>query len=305
MADTQGGKEFHEATTVVLPAEAPTAPADVRMEFAGRTHVGKVRPNNEDQYLIARLHKAVDVLAASLPTERDPHLLQREGYLFLVADGMGGAAAGEVASAIVVRETITHVVETAKWFFRLDDPDEDVRLRMLREALDHVDRRLIEEGEKDPALAGMGTTLTAASVLGAEAFLVHVGDSRAYLFRDGKLEQLTQDHTIGQELVRRGLMPPEEARTHRLRHVLTNVLGGKPGVEGEVVKLQLADGDRLLLCTDGLHGPVPDDETAAILSRHPDPGAACGALIDAALARGGPDNVTAVVAVCSIRAGRQ
>ncbi len=305
MADTQGGKEFHEATTVDLPAEAPTAPADVRMEFAGRTHIGKVRPNNEDQFLIARLHKSVDVLAASLPPERDPHLLQREGHLLLVADGMGGAAAGEVASAIVVREAITHVVETAKWFFRLDDPDERVRLRLLREALERVDRRLITEGEKDPALAGMGTTLTAASLLGAEAFLVHVGDSRAYLFHGGKLEQLTRDHTIGQELVRRGLMPPEEARTHRLRHVLTNVLGGKPGVEGEVLKLVLADGDRLLLCTDGLHGPVPDDEMAAILSRHPDTGAACGTLIDAALARGGPDNITAVVAACSIHGGQQ
>ena len=141
---------------------------------------------------------------------------------------------GAGSPALVVREAITHVLETAKWFFRLDDPDEDVRLRLLRDSLERVDRQLIEAGENDPKLAGMGTTLTALSILGADGFIVHVGDStRPYLFRDGKLEQQTRDHT-SPRLVRRGLMPAEEGRTHKLRHVLTNVLGGKPGVEGEV-----------------------------------------------------------------------
>ena len=210
---------------------------------------------------------------------------------------------GKSPAPLVIREAITHVLETAKWFFQLDDPDEDVRLRLLREALERVDRKLIEEGENNPALAGMGTTLTALSILGADGFIVHVGDSRAYLFRDGALEQQTRDHTVAEELVRRGLMPPQEGRTHRLRHALTNVLGGKPGVEGEVVKLRLADGDRLLLCTDGLHGSLGDAQIADILVRHPAPEETCGTLVEAVLARGAPDNVTVVVAACSFPAG--
>jgi serine/threonine protein phosphatase PrpC len=294
---------FASADTAEFPALA-TGAGVLRVTFAARTHVGKVRPNNQDQYLIARLRKSVDVLAATAPPEGGPHLLQREGHLFLVADGMGGYAGGEIASALAAREAVTHVMETAKWFFRLDDPDEEVRLRLLREALERVDRTLIEQGRNDPALAHMGTTLTALSVVGAEGFIVHVGDSRAYLFRDGGLEQLTSDHTVAQELVRRGLIAPEEARGHRLRHVLTNVLGGNPGVEGEIVKLRLADGDRLLLCTDGLTGPVSDDQIAGILAGRPDPDEACRALIDAALAGGGRDNVTAVVAACAAEGKR-
>ncbi len=275
-----------------------TNPADMRMEFGAWSETGTVRPSNQDQYLIARLRKSVDVLAASLPPEQCSPFVTRGGYLFLVADGMGGHSGGEHASALVVREAVRHVVETAKWFFQLDDPDEEVRLRLLREGLEKVDGMLIEDGRNDPALAGMGTTLTGISILGAEAFIVHVGDSRAYLFRDGKLEQLTQDHNVAQELVRQGLIRPEEARTHRLRHVLTNVLGGKPGVEGEIVKVRLADGDRLLLCTDGLHGSLASDQIGEILGSLSPLDEVCRNLVAAALDQGSRDNVTAVLAVC-------
>lgn len=300
MPESRPDKAFHEATTVVLHAEPP-APADVRIEFAAQTHIGKVRPSNQDQYLIARLRKSVEVLAVPAPPVPGPILLQREGYLFLVADGMGGSVGGGVASALMVREALNHVMETAKWFFRLDDPDEEVRLRLLREALERIDRKLIMEGQSDPNLAGMGTTLTAMSILGTEGFIVHVGDSRAYRFHSGKLEQLTRDHTAAAELVRHGLIPPEDARRHRLRHVLTNVIGGKPGVQGEVAKVWLADGDRVLLCSDGLHGLLADAEMAAILTTQQGPDAACRALVDAALNKGGPDNVTVIVADCTIQ----
>ena len=190
-------------------------------------------------------------------------------------------------------------METAKWYFRLDDPDENVRLRLLKETLERVDRKLIDEAEENPLLAGMGTTLTALSIIAGDAFIVQVGDSRAYLFRDGALEQLTRDQTLVQELVDRGLVKPEEARTHRLRHVLLNVIGGKLGVEGQIVKLRLFNGDRLLLCTDGLNEPVPDDQIAAILDQKSNPQEACHALVEAALIEGGPDNVTVVVVACS------
>jgi protein phosphatase len=266
------------------------------------THVGKVRPNNEDQYLIARLSKSVQVLSTSLPDERDSRPQSQEGYVMLVADGMGGAGGGEVASALVIQEAKRHILHTAKWYFRLDDADEEVRLRTLHDILKQIDRKLIEEAETDPALRGMGTTLTAASTVGDEVFLVHVGDSRAYLFRQGELDQLTRDHTLAQQLAECGIIRQEEVRSHRLRNVLTNVVGGQPGVKGEVARLRVADGDRLLLCTDGLNDSVPDSRIAELLTRNPNPEEACRALVEAALEGGGRDNITVVLAAYSVPA---
>jgi protein phosphatase len=285
------------STVVDVPVASPAGRC--RLEFGALTHVGNVRRNNEDQFLVARARKSLDILATSLSAEAGPPPADREGYFLMVADGIGGSAGGERASAILVKEAQRHIMETVRWFFHLDDPDEEVRLRLLREALERVDRQLIEEAEANPALEGMGTTLTGASIIGDELFIVYAGDSRAYLFRDNHLEQLTHDHTLTQELVDRGLVRPEEARTHRLRHVLTNALGGRSGVRGEVVKLHLLAGDRLLLCTDGLSDMVEDAQITDILHGHPHPEEACLALVEAALARGGKDNVTVIVAVYS------
>jgi protein phosphatase len=289
--------------TPVTPSQSPTGRPSVRVEFGARTHVGKVRRNNEDQYLIARVAKSLEVLQTSLPPEEDAGLPTQEGFLMLVADGMGGHAGGERASAVAIQEAKKYVLLKAKWYFSLDDPDEHARLRMLHEALQRVNRQIIEEGEDNPALAGMGTTLTAASSIGPELFIVHIGDSRAYLLHKGLLEQLTQDHTMAQKMVERGLIHPADARLHRLRHVLTNSLGGEPGVTAETIKLRLADGDRLLLCTNGLNDAVPDDQITQLLRTHTRPADACQALIDAALDGGGADNITVIVAVYSIDEG--
>jgi protein phosphatase len=275
-------------------------PVRVRVDFGALTHVGKVRPNNEDQYLIARLSKSLDVLASSLPGDDHARLLGPHGYLMLVADGMGGRGGGEIASARVVQAAKRHVLQTAKWFFRFGDENEEQRVHDLREALARIDRELVEAAEDEPALAGMGTTLTAASSIGEEVFIVHVGDSRAYLFRRGELDQLTRDHTMAQGLIDAGLIDPEEARSHRLRNVLTNCVGGHLGVKGEITKLRIADGDRLLLCTDGLNDAVSDTRIAELLSRHNNPAVASAALVDAALDGGGRDNITALVAAYSV-----
>jgi len=260
------------------------------------SHVGKVREHNEDQYLIVRMKKTLEVLQESLPAKEDPAVEHLDSYVFLVADGIGGAEAGERASAYVVQEAKKHLLFTAKWYFRLDDPDVEVRLRLLRESLEHMDRTLIEQAKQDPSLVGMGTTLTAAGSFGLDLFLVQVGDSRAYLFREGRLEQLTRDHTLAQELINEGLLDPEEAKTDRTRHVLTNAIGGMPGVRGEVMQIRLNHGDRVLLCTDGLHDLVEHDRISEIVRLHPDPKAASQALVDAALELGGRDNITVVVA---------
>ncbi len=273
-----------------------SAPVITRMTFGALTHTGLVRSNNEDQYLIVRLCKSLDLIDTSLPPSDHLELSDLEGYVMLVADGIGGRAGGERASAVVVHETTQYLLGAAKWFFRLDDPDEHVRVRLLREALERIDRQIINEGKNNPALAGMGTTLTAVSVVGIDVFVVHVGDSRAYLFHEGKLEQLTTDHTLTQQMVDEGLISPEEGRTHRLHNVLTMALGGKPGVDAQIIKRRAALGDRLLLCTDGLSEMISDARIAELLALHPEPGLAARTLIDAALKAGGLDNVTVIVA---------
>jgi protein phosphatase len=283
-------------TEVDLPSSRAPAPRRQKVEWAALSDVGKVRPNNEDHFLICRLSKILQVLDTNLVEETSDQRCERDGYLLLVADGMGGVAAGEYASAMAVRGVKHHLMDTAKWFFSLDDPDEDVRIRLLRESLAQIDRELIEQARQDPSLSGMGTTLTAAGIVDGAAFIVHVGDSRVYLLRDRQLEQVTQDHTVAQKLLEAGILNPEEAKTHRSRHILTNSLGGSPGVKGEIVKLRLQDGDRLLLCTDGLNDMVSDDKIADILLTSIAPDTACRALTDAALDQGGRDNITVIVA---------
>jgi protein phosphatase len=289
-----------DTITVQLPADRPGAPR-VWVDFAARTDAGRVRQHNEDQFLVAKLAKAMRVLATSLPADDAIRLGDDSGALLVVADGMGGHAAGDRASALAVNAVETFVLNSLQWFFRMYKGEETFLLRELREALKQADRTLGDWAEGDPALAGMGTTLTLAFSVDDRLFIAHAGDTRAYLYRDGELEQLTHDHTFVQAMVDAGLMTPGQARRDRRRHLVTNALGGpSPGVHAEVHKLALQDGDTLLLCTDGLTGPVEDARIAAVLAERPEPEDACDALIDLALARGAPDNVTAVVAHYSV-----
>ena len=282
--------------TLEVPGPQAYEPTAGRLETGAKTHTGWVRPNNEDQFLVARLRKSMEILHSTAPPPDPADVADREGHVLLVADGIGGRAGGERASALAVEEAQRYLLGAAKWFFRLDDPDEQVRLRLLREGIQRLDQRLLAEADDDPQLAGMGTTLTAASVVGAEVFIVHIGDSRAYLFHDGAVRQLTRDHTLTQNLIDLGILQPDEAKSHKLRSVLTNALGGKHGVDPEIDKVRMADGDRLLLCTDGLTDAVSDERIAALLAGNPDPEAACQALVNAALDAGGLDNITVVVA---------
>ncbi|HZY87265.1 MAG TPA: PP2C family serine/threonine-protein phosphatase [Gemmataceae bacterium] len=289
-----------EPATVELTAER-TGATRVFVDFAARTDVGKVRPHNEDQFLVAKLAKAMRVCATSLVGDDAIRLGDDRGALLVVADGMGGHAAGERASALAVNTIEGFVLNSLKWFFRLGVGEETFLLQELREALKEADRTLVDWAEVEPELAGMGTTLTLAFSVDDRLFIAHAGDSRAYLYRNGELDQLTRDHTMVQSLVDAGLMTPGQARQDRRRHLVTNALGGpSPGVHAELDKMTLQDGDTILLCTDGLTGPVEDARIAEVLAGQPEPEDACDALVDLALARGGPDNVTVVVARYSI-----
>ena len=282
--------------SAACPAPPTRAPLTVRSH--GRTDPGRKRPNNEDQFVIASLSKALQVQDGSL---QQPKVLLGDpiGSLFVVADGCGGQNAGEKASQLAVRTIEQFVVDTLNWCAQLrPGADGDGLLDEFRKALAQANEQLNREADRRPELHGMATTLTLAYVLQGDLFVAHVGDSRCYLLRHDMLYRLTRDHTMVAEMVRRGLLKPEDAAHHAYRHVVTNVVGGSdPGVQVEMHKLALEAGDSLLLCSDGLTEMVPDQEILnVLLTARPDPAAACDRLVALANEKGGKDNVTVIVA---------
>jgi serine/threonine protein phosphatase PrpC len=262
----------------------------------GITDTGSVRPSNEDQFLIAELSKNMRVWQTSLP-EPKLQVGDDRAHLFLVADGMGGHQAGERASAIAVAAIEQFTLNTFRWFFASDSPGAQKVLAQFQSALSQADDKILAEAAANPALAGMGTTLTMAFQLGAQLCIVHVGDSRAYIYRAGQLHQLTKDHTLVAELVRTGAIQPEEAAHHHLRNVITNVVGGPhAGVKVEARAFELQTGDRLLLCSDGLTEMVSNDAIAAALDAQLEPESAARALLAQANDAGGRDNITVLIA---------
>jgi protein phosphatase len=207
--------------------------------------------------------------------------------LLAVADGMGGHAAGEVASAaaIAALEQLDELGVDA------GDPQE-----ALQDAVQEANKHLREMVAADNELQGMGTTVTAVLTDGDYTWLAHIGDSRAYLLRDGALRQLTRDHTFVQQLVDEGRLAPGDVSTHPQRNVITRALDGRADVELDLDRLDLHDGDRLLLCSDGLSAVVSDDSIADVLGSAQDPDEAVRRLVDLALRGGAPDNVTCIVA---------
>lgn len=273
----------------------PPVPARLHVRSFGLTDPGKVRPNNEDQFLIAAMAKTLRVQLSSLP-QPDEQTGDEQGYIFVVADGMGGHQAGEQASALALTTIEEYVRNSMKWFLAGAGADSGAAAA-LHHALDQADERIIAAGREDPALRGMGTTLTLAYNLGAQLFVVHVGDSRAYLLHGGELRQITHDQTLVQELVQHGQIPPEEATRHPYRHVITSALGGgDPGFRVEIRRIELSPGDVVLLCTDGLHDLVPAEKIRDTLAAAAEPEAACQALVQQANDQGGRDNITVIVA---------
>ena len=273
----------------------PTPSRPLTVTAFGVTDKGKVRPINEDQFLIAELTKAMRVRQTSL---REPKLQvgEERAHLFLVADGMGGHRAGERASALAVAAIEQFTLNSFRWFFGSDSADAERVLAQFQAAIRHADARILEEAAEHPELRGMGTTVTMAFHLGAQLCVVHVGDSRAYLYRDHELYQLTEDHTVVADMVRSGALRPDQVAEHRLRHSITNVVGGPElGVRVEARALEVQDGDRLLLCTDGLTEMVTNEAIAATLDAEPSPEGAAKQLLARADEGDASDNITLIV----------
>jgi serine/threonine protein phosphatase PrpC len=271
--------------------------ARVKVDVAARSDRGKVRANNEDHFLVARFGRYLDVLTTNLPSGEISDRVEEAGYGLIVADGMGGEAGGEVASRLAIRTLVDLVLDTPDWILRLDEERIKVVIERAKARIREIGALITRQATEDPRLWRMGTTMTMAYNLGHELLLAHVGDSRAYHFRDGELQQLTRDHTMAQKLIDLGELSRDEATAQRLRHVLTNALGrdGRD-VQVDVLRLRIRDGDSLLLCTDGLTDMVPDERIAAALAESSTAEACCQSLVEQALAAGGKDNVTVVVA---------
>jgi protein phosphatase len=276
-------------------SDTPKTPRALSVKAFGITDKGKVRTTNEDQFLIAELTKAMRVWQTSLP-EPKLQVGEEHAHLFLVADGMGGHRAGERASALAVVAIEHFTLNTFKWFFGSNRSEAQKALAQFQSALSQADARILEEATDHPELSGMGTTVTMAFHLGAQLCVVHVGDSRAYVYRDGELEQLTQDHTLMADMVRSGALRPDEVATHRLRHVITNVVGGQElGVTVEARAFEVQAGDRLLLCSDGLTEMVTNEAIAATLDAEPAPEGAAKKLLAQATEAGASDNITLLI----------
>ena len=248
----------------------------LQISTGGATHVGMVRTNNEDSYrIITPLN------------------------LYVLADGMGGEAHGEVASALAVETVVKHCLEgqenPAAPLLGEPQPGLTPKSQRLLSAIHLANQRVFQSARDHPEQQGMGATLTAAWIEDMQLSVGHVGDSRVYLLRTGQLQQLTSDHSLVAEQVRRGILTASEAEQSNLQSVLLRALGTQPEVEVDIEQVPLFQGDVLLLCSDGLTRMVTEPEIAGTLQAEPDPQRAAEKLIEHANEGGGVDNVSVIV----------
>jgi protein phosphatase len=255
----------------------------------GRTDVGRMREHNEDAFVVADLTRG----QATLQPEVRSHVVGERGTLFMVCDGMGGAAAGEIASAMAIDAILREVTESLA---SVDAPNEEAFATAIKRATSAANAEIHMFAVEHPEFRGMGTTATVAGVLGDSVYLAQVGDSRAYLVRGGVAQQITKDQSLMQKLVEAGELTEEEAAQSERRNIILQALGPEPQIKIDLTHQQLRRGDVLVLCSDGLSGQVKTEEIARIVSEEDDPMTACKRLIDRANDAGGPDNITVIVA---------
>jgi len=278
--------------SVPLPAgsqPSPSSGGDVVVRVFGRTDVGQMREHNEDAFVVADLTRG----NATLQPEVRSHSVGARGSLFMVADGMGGAAAGEIASAMAIEGVLREVTESLS---TTEPPTEDAFATAIKRATATANAEIHAFAIEHPEFRGMGTTATVAGVLGDTVYLAQVGDSRAYLVRGGVAAQITKDQSLMQKLVEAGELTQEEAEQSERRNIILQALGPEPNIKVDLTAQQLRRGDVLVLCSDGLSGQVRTDDIARVVTDEQDLMAACKRLIDMANEAGGPDNITVIAA---------
>lgn len=271
-----------------------------RIVSAGRTDIGKKRESNQDQFLIADLHKSMLIEDSSLRLDQKARLYGKSfGRLLMVADGMGGHQAGSRASLLAIDLLINQLVNGMRWPTRISQEEEERFVLDLKQLFETAHKLIVRESETHSEMRGMGTTLTMSYIIWPMMYVVHAGDSRCYLIRNEVPKQLTRDHTVSSQLAERAGMSVEEAENSRWSHILYNALGaGGTEVSAEVQKVELQLDDIVLLCTDGLYRHVKPTEMGSLVTRELELGEACRSLIDLANFRGGHDNITVVATRC-------
>lgn len=263
----------------------------------GLTDRGCVRPNNEDQFLIAELERSMLVQQSSVPQHDGTNLTANpQGRILMVADGMGGHEGGEVASAVAIDAMARYAFAVMPWLVNATNASRAELASGLQAAMLDAHNAVQRAAAENNLDRRMGTTLTMAYIVWPDLYVLHAGDTRCYLMREGQLTRLTRDHTMAQQLVERRAMSAEEADHSRFKHVLVNVVGGSSTeVQAEIHHVQLTARDQLLLCSDGLTEHLTDEHLAHFLNQQLPAEAVVRGLINAAKQAGGTDNVTAVV----------
>ncbi len=276
---------------------------DERFDVAAVSDVGRARSENQDHFLTADLRRQLVVRQSDVLENSNRELYGcQEGKLLVVADGMGGHHGGEQASRTAVEASAKYVLDMMHWFLKLTPSDEHEFEDELSNCLTQIQNKIWQQS--GPSDRRMGTTVTMAYLLWPRMFVVHAGDSRCYLLRDGKLKQLTTDHTIAQQLIDSGQMSPDDAAISNWRHVLWNCVGGgDERVRPEAIRASLKHGDVVLLCSDGLTGMLADSAIESIVTSAPSSEVACKRLVDAANDAGGKDNISVIV--CKANRGEQ
>jgi protein phosphatase len=279
-------------TTPVNPIRrVPTSSAKepVIVHVFGRTDVGRTREHNEDAFVVADLTRG----NATLQPEVRTHAVGDRGTLFMVADGMGGAAAGEIASAMAIEIVVREISDALA---AAEPPSEEIFASAIKRATASANAHIHAFALEHPEYRGMGTTATVAGVLGDTVYLAQVGDSRAYLVRNGVGRQITKDQSLMQKLIEAGELTEEEAEQSERRNIILQALGPEATIKVDLTHQRVRRGDVLVLCSDGLSGQVRVDEIARIVSEEQDLVAACKRMIDRANENGGPDNITVIAA---------
>ncbi len=273
--------------------------ATVQIEIAADCHPGKVKPYNEDNYLVLQLARSQKVVTTSLADIELPGTFNEQAYVMMVADGIGGAGTGSVASRLALSTIAQMAIHFGKWNVRVDPAVAEEIMENIERFHSHVHETVATHSLSDRGLSTMAAAVTAAYSAGDDLFVAHVGHCRAYISREGNLIPLTKDHT----LAAKGFIGPSgiEHETDDLNHILTHAIGGRfnePGVQVE--HFHLAHGDTLLLCTNGLTDLVEDFRIADVLLGRRRLADQCRALIDLALDAGGTDNIALILAQYSI-----
>jgi serine/threonine protein phosphatase PrpC len=275
-------------------ASAGPRPLDDEVDVYGLTHPGKVRKDNQDHFLICALQKQMQVYHTSLP---HPELLinaERLAFIGMVADGVGGSAAGEEASRLALESVTRYLSQAIHCYYTGDPTDDTAFMHELEEAALKVHNDLAAVSEEDASLRGMATTLTLWLGVWPRAYLLQVGDSRCYVLKDGELIQLSRDQTMAEELVEQGVFTRSDAAHSRWAHVLSSAIGG-PQTAPVVRRLEQAWGRVGLMCSDGLTRHVPDDRIRERLMSMTSARQGCEALLQDALDAGGVDNITIII----------